>query len=117
MERTGFAFYGDVKRRRRMIAGGARARSERAHRVREAACPYRRLAYPSTIPALGDRARRRVDRAVELLLRQFRSLRPHVGHGLKAEQQPVETLQQGVVQLPRNAGASLTRASSAISNR
>ena len=28
-----------------------------------------------------------------------------MGHRLKAKQQPVETLQQGVVQLPRNAGA------------
>ena len=34
-----------------------------------------------------------------------RPLCPQVGHRLKAKQQPVETLQQGVVQLPRNAGA------------
>ena len=45
MERTGFAFHRDVKRRRRTVAaGGGELRSERIDRVRDVARPYRRLA-------------------------------------------------------------------------
>jgi hypothetical protein len=45
MERSGFAFHGDVKRRRRAVAGGGgELRSERVDRVRDVARPYRRFA-------------------------------------------------------------------------
>ncbi len=49
MERTGFAFHGDVKRRRRMVAGGGgELRSERADRVRESLVPTVDLRNPWT---------------------------------------------------------------------
>jgi hypothetical protein len=45
VERTGFAFHGDVKRRRRTVArGGGELRSERVDRVRDVARSYRRFA-------------------------------------------------------------------------
>jgi hypothetical protein len=45
MERTGFAFHGDVKRRRLTVAAcGGELGSERVDRVRDVARPYRRLA-------------------------------------------------------------------------
>src|SRR4029453_1654651 len=55
--------------------------------------------------ALRDRPRCLGDRDIELFFRQFWPIWPQLGHRLEAKQQPVETLQERVGQLPRNAGA------------
>src|SRR5271166_4220684 len=57
------------------------------------------------IPALGDRFRRLIDCASECFLGFVGARREQVISSLKMEQQPVKTLQQGVVQIPRDAGA------------
>jgi len=58
-----------------------------------------------SIPALGDRLGSAIDGNFEGLLSLDGSFGEHVVNGLKAKHQSMKTLQQGIVQLPRDAGS------------
>src|SRR5712675_2125131 len=55
------------------------------------------------IPTLGDRLSSLIYRALESLFRFARTLREQVRNGLKAKQDSVKTLQQRIVQVPRDS--------------
>src|SRR5271169_3047630 len=56
------------------------------------------------IPAFGDRFSSLIDRAVESLFSFLRTRRKQLGNRLKTEQQSVKSLQQSIMQIPRDAG-------------
>jgi ParB-like chromosome segregation protein Spo0J len=55
------------------------------------------------IPAFGDRLSSLIDRGIELLFRLLGTGRKQAGSGLQVEQQSMKTLQQRIVQVPRDS--------------
>jgi hypothetical protein len=78
--------------------------------------PRGRTQVLNRIASFGDRLRRSIDRARELLLGFARTLREHVVRRLKAEQHPVKGLQQRIVEVRATRVRSLTRSSRRTSN-
>ncbi len=78
--------------------------TQSAYCQRKIVAHYRRGAQPLYgIPALGNRFRGLIDRALEASFGFLWTLRQQIRRRLKSQQQPVKTLQQRIVRFPRNA--------------